>query len=388
MKTAYFDCISGISGDMILSAFIDMEMDMNYLNSELRKLNIGNFSLNVKKIKRNGISATQLTVVANEEKHHRNYKNIAEIIDKSSLNEKIKELSKKIFYRLALAEGKVHNKPAEEVHFHEVGAIDSIIDIVGSVICVDYFGIEKIFSSPIKLGSGLVRSEHGLIPVPAPATVELIKNYPVIKTNIQTELTTPTGAVILTTLSEGVHDNLKFIPKACGYGAGFKEIEEIPNIFRILIGKEESKFEHDEILIIETNIDDLNSEIYPYIMEKLFNEGALDIYITPVIMKKGRPGNILSVLCEKKQLEYISEIIFRETTTIGLRISEVKRLKLKREIIEFDTQFGKVKAKKIFINDKEKIVPEYEECKKIAIKNNIPLNEVYNLISQQKNKID
>ncbi len=384
MNIAYFDCISGISGDMILSAFIDMEMDMNYLNGELKKLSIGNFSLNVKKIKRNGISATQLTVVANEEKHHRNYNNIAEIIDKASINEKIKELSKKIFYRLALAEGKVHNKPVEEVHFHEVGAIDSIIDIIGSVICIDYFGIEKIFSSPIKLGSGLVRSEHGLIPVPAPATIELVKGYPVIKTDIQTELTTPTGAVILTTLSDGVYDNLKFIPKACGYGAGSKEIDEIPNILRILIGKEKSKFEHDEVLIIETNIDDLNSEVYPYVIDKLFNNGALDIYITPVIMKKGRPGNILSVLCEKKQLENISEIIFRETTTIGLRISEVRRLKLKREIIEFDTQFGKVKAKKVFIDGKEKIVPEYEECKRIAKKNNIPLNDVYNLISLQK----
>jgi len=382
METAYFDCISGISGDMVLAAFIDMGMDVDYLNCELKKLDIGDFSLDLRKIKRSDISATQLKVKSAESKHNRNYAIIEEIINGCSLSENIKEVSKRIFYRLAEAESKVHNKPIDGVHFHEVGAVDSIIDIVGSIICIDYFGIKKIFSSPVKLGSGFVKSSHGLLPIPAPATVELVKGYPVIKTNIKGELTTPTGAAILTTISEGVCDNLNIILQNSGYGAGSKEIEEIPNFLRILIGKTESKFQYDEVLLVESNIDDLNPEVYPYIVEKLFKNDVLDVYITPVIMKKGRPGNIISVLCEKKNFKEVVEIIFNETTTIGLRVSDIKRLKLKRELIEINTPFGKVKAKKIYIDDEEKIIPEYEECKKIAEKNKLPLNKVYNIINK------
>ena len=382
METAYFDCISGISGDMVLAAFIDMGMDVDYLNCELKKLDIGDFSLDLRKIKRSDISATQLKVKSAESKHNRNYAIIEEIINGCSLSENIKEVSKRIFYRLAEAESKVHNKPIDGVHFHEVGAVDSIIDIVGSIICIDYFGIKKIFSSPVKLGSGFVKSSHGLLPIPAPATVELVKGYPVIKTNIKGELTTPTGAAILTTISEGVCDNLNIILQNSGYGAGSKEIEEIPNFLRILIGKTESKFQYDEVLLVESNIDDLNPEVYPYIVEKLFKNDVLDVYITPVIMKKGRPGNIISVLCEKKNFKEVVEIIFNETTTIGLRVSDIKRLKLKRELIEINTPFGKVKAKKIYIDDEERIIPEYEECKKIAEKNKLPLNKVYNIINK------
>jgi len=382
METAYFDCISGISGDMVLAAFIDMGMDVDYLNSELKKLDIGDFSLDIAKIKRSDISATQLKVKSTESKHNRNYATIEEIINRCSLSENIKEVSKRIFYRLAEAESKVHNKPIDGVHFHEVGAVDSIIDIVGSIICIDYFGIKKIFSSPVKLGSGFVKSSHGLLPIPAPATVELIKNYPVIKTNIKSELTTPTGAAILTTISEGVRDDLNIIFQNSGYGAGSKEIEEIPNFLRILIGKTETKFQYDEVLLVESNIDDLNPQVYPYIVENLFKNGVLDVYITPVIMKKGRPGNIISVLCEKKNFKEVVEIIFNETTTIGLRVSDIKRLKLRRELIKINTPFGKVKAKKIYIDEEEKIIPEYEECKKIAEKNKLPLNKVYDIINK------
>lgn len=381
MNIAYFDCISGISGDMILGAFIDLGIDIDYLTKELEKLEIGNFSLDVKKVVLSGISASRFKVTVGEgKKYHKNYNNIAEIIDKSTLNQKIKDTSKKIFYRLAEAESKVHNQPIDKVHFHEVGAIDSIVDIVGSVICIEYFNIERIFSSPIKLGTGFTKSSHGVIPVPAPATVELVKNYPVIKTNIQTELTTPTGAAVLTTISEGVSDVLNLIIHKCGYGAGSKEILEIPNLMRVIIGKIEQKFQYDEILVIESNIDDINPEIYPFVIEKLVKNDALDVYITPVIMKRGRPGNVISVLCEKRNLHKMAEIIFNETTTIGLRILEIKRLKLKREIIEIDTPFGKVKAKKVYLDGKEKIVPEYKECISIAEKNNISLLEVYNII--------
>jgi len=381
MNIAYFDCISGISGDMILGAFVDLGIDINYLTKELEKLEIGNFSIDVKKIMLNGISASQFKVIVDQEKkYHRNYYNIAEIIDKSALNLKIKETSKKIFYRLAEAESKVHNQPIDKVHFHEIGAIDSIVDIVGSTICIEYFNIERVFSSPLKLGTGFIKSSHGVIPIPAPATVELVKHYPVIKTNIQTELTTPTGAAVLTTISEGVSDALNFIIQKCGYGAGSKEIAEIPNLTRIIIGKTEQRFQYDEILVIESNIDDINPEIYPFVIEKLIKNDALDVYITPIIMKRGRPGNTISVLCEKTNLHKIAEIIFNETTTIGLRISEIKRLKLKREIVEIDTPFGKVKAKKVYLDGKEKIIPEYKECVSIAEKNNISLAEVYNII--------
>ena len=387
MNILYFDCISGISGDMVLSAFIDMGMDVDELKKELEKLEIGSFSLSVKKIIRNGINASHLDVIAGKGSYHRDYYTIEGIIGNSNLSERVKEISKKIFYRLASAESKVHSKPIDKVHFHEVGAVDSIIDIVGTAICLDKFDIAKIYSSPLKLGSGFVHSEHGIIPVPAPATVELVKNYPVIKTSIQTELTTPTGAAIVTSLSEGVIERLAFDSFKYGYGAGTKEIEDIPNLLRIFIGEVKDVIDYDEVLLVETNIDDMNPELYTYIFDRLFKNDALDVFITPLIMKKGRPGNMLSVLCERNDFRKIFNVIFEETTTIGIRTSLVKRLKQKRGFVEVETPFGKVKAKRIEFEDKVKIIPEYEECRIIAEKNSIPLINVYEVVQRfAKNK--
>ena len=382
MKILYFDCISGISGDMILGAFIDMGTDVDELKRDLDKLGIGQFSFSVKKVIRNGISVTSLDVETEEGTHHRNYNTIKKIIDESMLSARVKELSNKVFYRLAAAEGKVHSKPVDKVHFHEVGAVDSIVDIVGACICIDRFNIEKIYSSPLKLGSGVVNSAHGVIPVPAPATVELVKDYPVVKTSVKSELTTPTGAAIVTALSDGVVDEISFTSYNCGYGAGSKEIEEVPNILRIFLGETDSTLEYDEVMLVEVNIDDMNPELYSFIFDKLFDNGALDVFVTPVIMKKGRPGNVLSVLCEKGNLREISSILFQETTTIGLRTSVVNRLKLKREVIEIDTKFGKMKAKKVIFNNKVKIVPEYDECRNIAESRNIPLIDIYKMVQE------
>lgn len=382
MKTLYFDCISGISGDMVLGAFVDMGMDVDTLKRELGKLGIGGFSLSVKDIIRNGIRAVQLEVSAEEAKYHRDYHTIKKIIDDSPLSGRVKEISNKIFYRLAQAEGKVHSKPVEKVHFHEVGAVDSIVDIVGAAVCMEYFNIEKVYSSPLKLGSGTVNSSHGIIPVPSPATAELVKDYPVIKTSIKTELTTPTGAAIVTALSEGVADNIPYQSYKHGYGAGSKEIAEVPNLLRIFVGEEESDVNYDEIMLVEANIDDMNPEIYTYVFNKLFDVYALDVFVTPVVMKKGRPGNVLSVMCEKKHLKDIADTLFRETTAIGIRTTVVKRLKLKREIVEIDTELGRMKVKKITFGDRIKVVPEYEECRAAAERSNIPLVDVYRIVGE------
>lgn len=388
MKIAYFDAFSGISGDMTIAAFLNAGLDENEFLTELSKLKLSGFEIEIKKVIRNGITATKFDVIVKEkQKEHRHLSDIFEIIDASDLSEFVKQTSKKIFTNIAQAEAKIHNTTVEEVHFHEVGAIDSIIDIVGTAICIEKFKIEKIFASKIPLGSGsFTQTQHGKMPIPSPATLELLKNFPVTLTDIPFELTTPTGASIIATLAEYGLEKETIKINSVGYGAGNFDIPNQPDLLRIIIGEIPQKFNEEKLLLVETNIDDMNPEIYPYVIEKLLHFGANDAYLVPVIMKKGRPGILLSTLVNETKLDDILKVIFTQTTTLGVRILEIRRKKLKREQKEIDTPFGKVKFKIAIIENSERLVPEFEECKRIAEEKNIPLIQVYKILEAIANK--
>jgi uncharacterized protein (TIGR00299 family) protein len=387
MKIAYFDTISGISGDMTLGAFVSAGVTIDELILELQKLNLSGYELSAQHITRNGIVAVKVDVIISEQpQYHRHLKDIETLIDKSDLSLNVKKRAKKIFHEVAIAEAKVHNTSIEKVHFHEVGAIDSLVDIVGASICLEKLGIQTVYSSPIKVGNGgMVKTQHGMLPVPTPATMEILKDYPVVLTDVPFELTTPTGAAMIKALSQGVLTTEKIKVSAIGYGAGGREIEQMPNLLRVLIGELEPKYLADEIVSIETNIDDMNPEIYPYVIEKLLAAGAHDAYLIPLVMKKGRPGILLSVLVERSKIEQILEIVFRETTSIGVRIQPVERKKLPRAHKQMNTSFGIVSVKVIGVEGKEQMRAEFEECKRIASEKNIPLAEVYRMLERELN---
>lgn len=388
MKILYYECFAGISGDMNLGAMVDLGISPDYLKKELKKLGVTGYELKVYRDQRKGISGTKVDVVIkshdSNEHHHRNFKDIKNIISKSSLNDNIKDTSLRIFGKVAEAEAKIHNKNIDEIFFHEVGAIDSIVDIVGAAICLDYLKPDMIYSSTVELGGGFVDCNHGTLPVPAPASVEILKGAPVKMGTVKYEAATPTGAAILAACADEFSDNVNFIIEKTGYGIGNKD-ENIPNILRVYIGKSlpENQVEKTSSLIIECNIDDMNPEFYDYIINSLFDSGAKDVYITPIIMKKSRPAAKLSVLCERSSEKLIEEILFRETSSLGLRKYQVEKIMLNRKITTVDTKYGKVKIKSAYY--KEKLIkskPEYEDCIKIARNENIPIKEVYNLVEK------
>jgi uncharacterized protein (TIGR00299 family) protein len=385
MKIAYFDTIAGISGDMTLGALVDAGVSFDELCADLKKLNVPGFELEARHIERNGIVATKIDVIISEQPHyHRHLKDIEEIIERSDLDKRVKELSKKIFLEVAVAEAKVHNTAIDKIHFHEVGAIDSLADIVGVAICLEKLGIKAVFSSPMKVGNGgTVKSQHGILPVPTPATVEILKDYPIVLTDVPFELTTPTGAAIIKALSHGVLTAEKIKVSAIGYGAGGREIEQLPNVLRVLIGELEPNYLEDEIVSIETNVDDMNPEIYPYVIEKLISAGAHDAFLIPILMKKGRPAFLLSTLVERGKIEKILAVIFRETTTLGVRIQTVERKKLARSSRQVKTTFGIVSVKVVVFEGQEHMRMEFEECKRIASENDLPLAEVYRLLEKE-----
>ena len=391
MTIALLDIITGISGDMTIAALLDAGANFDYLKNECVKLNLSGYELKISKIKRSQIEATKFDVVIHENQHsHRDLENIFKLIDESALSDYVKANSKRIFETIGKAEAKIHNVPFEKVHFHEVGAIDSIIDIVGACICLENIGVSRVLSTPVKLGRGLINTQHGVMPNPAPATLEILKNYPVELTNIDFELTTPTGAAIVKTLSEGVYDNstLNNVKiKSIGFGSGTFDIKESPNLLRVLLCDiEERNYSNmDKLVQVETNIDDMNPQIYPYVMQKLFDAGVLDVYYHNIIMKKGRPGILLSVLAGENILNKVMDIIYSETTTLGVRITHIDRHKVDREIKEVDSSLGKVKVKVIGKNSAVKLVPEFEECRRIAQSSGKPLNEIYNQLMRELN---
>ena len=384
MKVAYFDTVGGIAGDMTLSAFVSAGLALDELTEELRHLPLGGFELVGSHVTRNGIDAVHIDVIVPEQQHaHRHLQDIFSLLDRSTLSPRIQERTRSIFTILAEAESKIHNTTPEKVRFHEVGAVDSIIDIVGTAICLEKFEIQRIYSSPVRLGSGgFVTIEHGKLPTPTPATLEILRDYPTILTSVPHELTTPTGAAILKALSSGVLDEEVITIRNIGYGAGTKEIAELPNLLRVIIGELEADTEQDQVVLVETNIDDMNPQLYPYVIEKLLASGAYDAYLVPIIMKKGRPGMLLSVLADRPKLNTIVEIIYNQTSTIGLRVQYIGRKKLPRRHVELQTSVGQVKVKIVLRNGRETAAPEFEECKRIAEERGIPLLDVMRTIEK------
>jgi pyridinium-3,5-bisthiocarboxylic acid mononucleotide nickel chelatase len=382
MKILYYDCFSGISGDMNLGAMIDLGVSKDFLAAELKKLNLGGWELNVVKDQRHGINGTKVTVRQTRHEHaHRHLSDIEQIIGESGLDEQTKTLSKKIFMKIAEAEAKVHGIPVDHVHFHEVGAVDSIIDVVGAAICYIAIGVEGVHVSEIELGSGFVNCDHGKLPVPAPATAEIIKGLPVKHGGVNFEATTPTGAAILAALCTTSGKSFRMNAIKTAYGIGHKENPDVPNVLRVFLGETEHEEKGHEAILLECNIDDMNPEFFEYITEKLFKSGAADVYLSNIIMKKGRPGVVLNVICETGVAGILKEIIFTETTSLGIRTFPFRKDTLVRVLETIDTEFGKVNIKRSFLGDMEvSSKPEYDDCRRIASDEGIPLKEVYSRI--------
>lgn len=381
MRVAYFDCFSGISGDMILGALLDAGLELDSLKEALAGLKLSGYEIEARKVKKGGIAGTLVDVRGCEGEVERDLGDVLEIIGKSDLPEDVKGKAKAIFARLAEAEAKVHGLGIEEVHFHEVGGLDAIVDIVGSVVGMRLMGIEEVYSSPLHLGRGFVECAHGILPVPAPATLELVKGVPTYGRDIEAELVTPTGAAIITTLAKGFSRAPLMEVEATGYGAGHRDLP-IPNLLRVSIGQAlepgELDYEEDMVTIVEANIDNMNPELYEHAMERLFEKGALDVFLTPIQMKKGRPAVKLSAIVREADLSGVLDALFEETTTLGVRLYEARRKKLSRESVLVETRHGKVGVKVGKLGGVIKTIsPEYEDCRRIALQLGIPLKEVY-----------
>lgn len=380
MKLLYLDCPMGISGDMFLAALIDLGVDPEMILKELRKLPVDRIDVEIKKVLRHSITATTFKVRLKEAHHHRTFRDIKKIIDESRLSQKVKSLSISIFELIAKAEGKIHGIKPIDVHFHEIGAMDSIIDIVGAAVAVDSLSVKRVVSSPIALGTGWAKTMHGTIPVPAPATLEILKGVPMAASTAPFELTTPTGAAIVKTLASSFGPMPSMTIEKAGYGAGKKDFKESANLLRAVIGTASGATEAqnlEKLTVLETNIDDMSPQVAGYLLEKLLNSGATDAFYTPVYMKKGRPGVLLTVLTSRENKDSLLGIIFAESTTIGVRAHEVERHCLERVSKKVRTPYGPVSVKVALRGGRAvNIQPEFEDCRTIAEKKDVPLKEV------------
>lgn len=382
-RLCYFDCFSGISGDMILAALIDLGLDFKYLEGELKKLKLSGYTIKTSKVMRCSLSGTRFEVEVQKHKHqHRSLSNILTLIDKSSLNEQVKEKASSMFRRLGQIEANIHRTAVDKVTLHEVGAVDSIIDIVGIAIGLQLLEVDEFCSSPINVGSGTVECQHGTLPVPSPATAELLKGIPIYSSGPECELTTPTGALVLASYAKSFGPMPQMIVEKIGYGAGKKDFPHFPNLLRIFVGKRDSsslELQEDEVVLIEANIDDMSPQNFGYCQERLFDQGALEVFFTPVIMKKNRPATMLTVISPLELRDKICEIIFQETTTIGLRYYHTQRKKLIREPVLVNTPYGQVEIKVARWGDKMlNYTPEFESCSRIAREKKISLKEIQN----------
>lgn len=374
---AYFDCFSGISGDMTLGALIDLGVPAEWLEQELKsRLGLSGFGLEVQVVHRHGIAARQVSVTAGSGEE-RDYETISRMIAQGDLPPSVRDMSLAMFDRLAEAEAKIHGCDKARVHFHEVGGVDAIADMVGAALGIAYLGIEKVFASPLPLGSGTVACSHGILPVPAPATVELLRGVPVSGSGVSFELVTPTGAAIITTLAGGFDLMPDLVVEKTGYGAGRRELADRPNLLRVICGRAPGQ-PAGTMMMVETCIDDMNPEIYGYVSDRLFAEGARDVYMIPVYMKKGRPGVLLQVLCDKAVQAAVVSRIMIETSAIGVRYYAVERQVLEREAVTVQTPYGAVAAKRVRAPDGSfRIAPEYESCRQVAESENVALRAVY-----------
>lgn len=402
MRIAYFDCFAGISGDMTLGALVDAGLDFEVLKSELAKLNLHDFEIRQEKIIKLGMTGTKIHVLTQEGHVHRRLQDITQIIVDSGLDEEVKEKAIAIFQRLAEAEGKVHGTSPEQVHFHEVGAVDAIVDIVGAVIGLHHLSIEKVYASAVHTGKGFTKAAHGTIPIPAPATLELLRGIPIYTQDIPFELVTPTGAAILSTYCCDFGEMPVMEVEQLGYGAGTRDLS-IPNLLRVMIGEkrekgkqqdiprrgkarflEECSIQTGEALMLEANIDDMNPEFYDYLIQKCLKEGAMDVFLQPIQMKKNRPAVTLSVQIHPSQLEKFTTLVLKETTTIGVRVYPVTKYMLPYQVITVDTPWGKAKVKIVEAGGVyQTISPEYEDCRRLAEAENVPLKEVYEEVKKQ-----
>ncbi|MXW79230.1 MAG: nickel pincer cofactor biosynthesis protein LarC [Gemmatimonadetes bacterium] len=393
MKIAYFDCFSGISGDMILGALLDAGLPLEDLNREIAKLGVQDVAIERESTARHAIAATRAKVcvagapLADAEHHldlsgepthdhpHAHLKDITSRIAASRLDDVVKERSIRVFERLCAAEAEVHNATPAEVGLHEVGALDALIDVVGAVAGLQLLEIEEVCASPLRFGTGFVRCAHGRYPVPVPGVLALCRDVPTEQTDIRAELVTPTGAAIITTLARSFGPQPPFCQQAVGYGAGRRDLEAIPNLLRLRLGERVSASER--VLLIEANIDDMNPEVYGYLFDRLLEQGACDVYATPILMKKGRPGNVLSVLAPAGRLDELAAIVLQETTTIGLRYYGVERRVLERQIRAIATPYGEVNVKFSYLDGRRRAAPEYEDCARLAQQHQVPLLSVY-----------
>jgi pyridinium-3,5-bisthiocarboxylic acid mononucleotide nickel chelatase len=384
---AYLDCFSGISGDMFLAALLHAGLEEDLLLTELHTLKGVDFQIRVDNQLRSGIGCKQITVHSPSEQQFRHLENILTLLNDSNLPPAIVAKTAKIFTRLAKAEAKVHNVALDTIHFHEVGAVDTIVDILGIVIGLHHLEIRQVICSPLPMGRGFVRCAHGNLPLPAPAVCELLSGVPVYGVAQEKELVTPTGAVLAVELADDFGAMPAMTVKNIGYGAGSHELNnEQPNLLRLIIGEATAVQESGEVEIIETNLDDWNSEGFPYLCDLLFEAGALDVSLTPLLMKKGRPGQLLRVITDPAHGLELKQIILSETTAIGLRFRKEERMTLAREAVMVSTPWGKVVAKKVQTPKGTVIYPEYEACRKVAETNQIPLARVYHAVSNtQKN---
>ncbi len=381
MKVAYFDCFSGISGDMVLGALVHAGCPLASLEAELRRLPLTGWKISAAKVRRGAVMATRVEVETTEHHHHRSLGTILQLIDQASLPPRVADRARRIFCRLGEAEARVHDVPIEKVHFHEVGAVDAIVDIVGASIGFELLGVEEFSCSALNLGEGRVETQHGILPVPAPATAELLRGAPAYSTGIQRELVTPTGAAIASTLASRFGALPPMTVGAIGYGAGAAELPGQPNVLRLFVGEAVAHGAgepwDDAIVVLEANLDDMNPQIYGYFVERALQAGALDVFATAVQMKKNRPGQLVTLLCEPAAVDRLTDLIFRETTTIGVRSYTARRRTLQRESIPVETPLGRIRMKVSRLNGHVlNVAPEYEDCQRVAAEHGVPLKQV------------
>jgi pyridinium-3,5-bisthiocarboxylic acid mononucleotide nickel chelatase len=380
MKAAYFDCFSGISGDMTLGALVDAGCSLHVLRTKLQGLQVPGWQISAEKVWKVGMSATHVRVTTEDTQTHRSLSTILKIIADSELSKTVKERASAIFTKLGEAEAAVHDVPLEKVHFHEVGAVDAIVDIVGACIGFSELGIEKFVCSPLNVGGGTAKMAHGILPVPAPATARLLVDKPTYSNGVQKELVTPTGAAIVATLCDSFGPQPAMSVSAVGYGAGVADLEGQPNVLRLMVGeaRTDSADAHGgTIRVLEANLDDMNPQIFGYLLERAMGAGALDVFATPIYMKKNRPGTLVTILCKPEDEAKFQEMLFAETTTLGVRSHLVERRALPREWVRVSTRFGEVRIKVSRIEGQIRHAsPEFDDCRKLAEDNKVPLHEV------------